>query len=469
MKRILKSLVALFLCVSNLGLHAQTPYVVIDTVLLEGHRKTNDNYILQSINFEIGDTIALEQLMPILNQNQKLLFNTRLFQKVEMNVAEWNGHHVSIRISMIESWYIYPIPIFELADRNITVWLQQHNASTDRINYGLWAVWRNLFGWNDQLTLVTQFGYTRKFELEYEIPPTLQGRKFGFLFNALFSDNKEINYLTVDDQQIFFRDFSSSERQFRRIRGEFYTYYQHNTFTRSTLELNYLDLQIGRPTGTLNPIYFQGGRLNQRSFSLRYQFEMDRRNNVAYPTKGFMINTSITKKGLGIFNDVNLLFLEGEFGYFSRLSDWLSISNLLFVKAHLLPNEFSYFDNRAIGYKNNYVRGYELYVVEAQHFIINRTDVNFKILDIDIPLLKKSSFYYFRELPLKLHTRLFFDYAYSWINENQTSNTLNNSSLFGAGVGLDIIFYAYDFIIQIEYSFNKTGENGLYLRYIINF
>ncbi len=120
MKRILKSLVALFLCVSNLGLHAQTPYVVIDTVLLEGHRKTNDNYILQSINFEIGDTIALEQLMPILNQNQKLLFNTRLFQKVEMNVAEWNGLHVSIRISMIESWYIYPIPIFELADRNIT-------------------------------------------------------------------------------------------------------------------------------------------------------------------------------------------------------------------------------------------------------------------------------------------------------------------------------------------------------------
>ena len=83
-----KSIIAILICVSGDCLLSQTPFVVIDSILMEGYRKTKQQYILQSINLRQGDTIALDQLMPILDQNQKLLFNKNYLENTSKVIFE---------------------------------------------------------------------------------------------------------------------------------------------------------------------------------------------------------------------------------------------------------------------------------------------------------------------------------------------------------------------------------------------
>ncbi|MBO9683259.1 MAG: hypothetical protein J7502_11425, partial [Flavisolibacter sp.] len=41
-------------------------------------------------------------------------------------------------------------------------------------------------------------------------------------------------------------------------------------------------------------------------------------------------------------------------------------------------------------------------------------------------------------------------------------NNLTNRFIYSGGIGLDVVTYN-DFVIKIEWSFNRLGENGLYL------
>ena len=98
-----------------------------------------------------------------------------------------------------------------------------------------------------------------------------------------------------------------------------------------------------------------------------------------------------------------------------------------------------------------------------------RSDLNFKALDVKIPLFKNSNISYTKSLPIKLHTRLHFDYGYVNDPFYGAENPLNRQHLFGFGPGLDIVLYYYNIILQTEYGFENLGEKDLYLRFKYNF
>ncbi len=459
----------IFLLFSLKTVHAQVSNVCIKGIAVEGNKKTKKKLVLNELSIAVGDSIALEDLMPLIKLNKKYLQNTLLFTRVGLKISQWEGNNVYLTIQLKESWYLFPLPQFELADRNFNVWWKRHNRDLRRANLGLWLFWRNISGYNDLIKLIAQFGYTRKFELDYTLPPMGRYRKFGFNINALYSDNKELAYTTEANKLLFYNNFSSQDRQFQRIRGRLRLYYRRTLFETQKLELSYLQLRISSTAHQLNPTFFNTGRLTQQSFNIRYTYTLDRRDIQAYPLQGYYIKGSIAKRGLGVFADLNQLELSTQVGLFKTLTPWLSMGTTVYAQFNFNRKKQPYFNNKALGYWDNYVRGYQYYVIDGQDYFCINSDLNFKILDVKIPLIRKTKISYLHAIPLKIHLRYHLDLGYVWDQYYQSLNSLSNTDLWGSGIGVDFIFYTYNIIFQMDFTWNKTGEVGLYLRYKFNF
>jgi len=463
-------LFTLFIFLSSLGFaYSQVGKICIKSIEIIGNKKTKLSLIENELSIAVGDSLPLAALMPTLEDNKRFLINTFLFNKVEIKIAKWDEQDVYVRINLKESWYIFPLPQFELADRNFNVWWTRHNRDLRRANIGLWLIWRNLTGYNDLLKVIVQFGYTRKFELDYTLPPMGRKRKFGFNVNALYSDNKELAYNTVNNKLVFYNNYDTTARQFQRIRGRFRGYYRRTLYETQQLELTYLQLSIGDSIAYLNPAFFLNGKKIQRSFNLKYTYTYDKRDIRAYPLNGFYIRGTLYKEGLGIFNDINQLQLSTHLGHYMQVHKRVSIATELKARYSFIRSQTAYHNNRALGFFDDYVRGYQYYVINGQDYLLLRTDINVKVLDITIPLFRKIPISYIQSLPIKIHVRYHLDFGYVWDRFYAQSNQLSNSDLIGTGIGIDLIFYAYNIIVQFEYTFNKNGEKGLYLRYKFNF
>lgn len=458
-----------FFCLLTLGGSAQVSQVYINAIDLEGLRQTKASLVYNELDFQEGDSISLQDLMPALERNRRYLINTLLFRSVQVNIGTWEGNTVRIKITIQENWYIFPLPQFELADRNFNVWWDRHQRDFRRTNIGLWFIWRNPSGYNDLFKAIVQFGYTRKFELDYTLPPMGRARKFGFTINALYSDNKEIAYQTTNNKLDFYTNYNSRERQYQRIRGHLVGFYRPTLLQLHRLEFSFLQLHISPTVLSLQPDFFQKGQALQRSFSVKYSYSIDKRDIQAYPLHGYFISSSINKQGLGIFEDVNLWQGRAALEYYKRLDNRFSVG--LRAKGQLTwsPAPINYYNNRALGFYDNYVRGYQYYVIDGQGFALLQGDLNWKMLEFKIPLLKKAPSGYLKSMPVRLHFRYHLDYGYVWDRYYALNNPLSNTHLIGSGLGVDFVFYAYNIIVQFEYTFNKSGEKGLYLRYKFNF
>lgn len=450
-------------------LWAQVKQVYIQSIDIQGLKITKRSLVENELSLHVGDSLPLEELQPALEANRRFLINTFLFTDVKVNIGTWEGDQVQIKIKVQEAWYVFPLPQFELADRNFNIWWTRHQRDFRRANLGLWLIWRNLSGYNDLLKTIVQFGYTRKFELEYTLPPMARARKFGFQINALYSDNREVAFNTVNNQLAFYNDFESPSWQYQRIRGRLESFYRGSFFETHRLALTFLQLSISDTIQRLNPRYFPNGQRRQRSFNLRYNYTLDRRDIQVYPLNGYYIQASAYKEGLGIFQDVNLFSIQANLTYYTQIVDWLSIGSSLQGRYHFIKDQRAYVPSKALGYYETFVRGYEYYVIDGMDYLLWKTDINFRLLQWNIPLFKKIEMSYLHSLPIRIHFRLHLDFGYVWNQLPQIGNRFSNTDLWGTGIGLDFVFYAYNIIVQLEYTFNKTGEKGLYLRYKFNF
>lgn len=465
-----RNLLLSFLLLLYLGTAlAQVPVLRIHDLEVEGNKKTKEIAILSYLNFELGDSIKLEDLMPLLRENERLLMNSRLFASTKLNVAKWEGSAVTLKLKVEESWYILPLPVFELADRNFNVWWRDFNCDLRRINYGLSIYWRNVGGYNDRLRLVAQGGYIRKFEVDYEFPPLSAKRPWGFGLNALYSDRKEAAFGLEDNILQFYRKLDTRQRQFQRLRFSLRTTYRQSLFDRHSLELFYKDLSISDTIVSLNPDFFLDGRKRQQSFILDYEYKRDRRNIISYPLKGHYVQFNVLKRGLGFFDDLNQLWLTFRGELYQPIAKRWSAALLLEGRYSAIRQQQPFWQQEALGYEDSYIRAYQYYVINGQDYFFLRSDLNFKLLDYEIPLFKDASSPYNRSLPLQIHLRYHLDYAHVWDRFYQNQGDLVNQALLGTGIGLDFAFYDYNFVTQIEYSFNKLGENDVYLTFKFDF
>ena len=151
---------------------AQMDYVYIDSISVQGNKKTKKSIILREMLVGEGDTTSLAELSALMDRSEELIMNTGLFNLAEISFKAWEGstNKVHLLVSVEETWYLYPVPIFELADRNFNVWWVEQGRSLQRLNFGMEFAHLNFSGKKDRLKISAKYGYTRKYALSYSLP-----------------------------------------------------------------------------------------------------------------------------------------------------------------------------------------------------------------------------------------------------------------------------------------------------------
>jgi outer membrane protein assembly factor BamA len=452
-----------FLLISFNSLSAQIPFVIIDSVEISGNNRTKDYIITNELDFTTGDTIYFTKLEKLFKDNRNRLLSTGLFVDTGFNLKKYdsNTSKGTIAIKLLESWYIYPSIYFEFTDRNFNDWYYDHDAKLNRINIALDLKHKNLSGNKDPLKIKIQRGITKKLELQYIRPFLSMNHRIGFIFNSMYKYSKEIAYATENNKLVFYKD--DNKNMFRQIRITSGLIFRPKLFLTHKLRLNFHDNSIDTLIkNKYNPYFFNDNSV-QRYFELKYTFVYDKREFKVYPKGGYLIGFSLEKSGLGIYNDISIMdiYISLE-KYIPVYGNFISTYKLK-AKKRLLKNEVPYFNNKSLGYKDNYLNGYELYVIDGEDYFYLKSSQKVKLFSSRFNLKRLINIHQFQYIPYEFYLSFNFDLGYVNNNSNFVLNNFTNRLLYGYGPGLDMIIYNNYF--QINYSVNHTGEGGIFFHY----
>ncbi len=438
-------------------------YYQVGQIIITGNDKTKKGIILREMTVETGDVYEQNELNLILEADRKKILNTRLFNTVKITVLPPYNNRTDILIEVSERWYTFPIPIFSLADRNFNDWLQNRGADFSRVSYGLKLYQNNTRGRNERLRLDAQFGFTKRFAIAYEMPYIDKSQRHGLNIAAQYAQNRNVAYRTVDHISEFLdSDDLLLERRFLRLG---YTF-RNSFYVRHNVNISYNNNTIADTLLLESPNYFNDSSNSQKFFSITYQFIIDRRDVFAYPLNGYYFQAIVRKEGIGIYKDLDRIEAILRYTNYTPLGKDYFFSNysVAYISA---PERQPYSTLSALGYSSDYLRGYELYLIEGQHLLLNRTTLKKKIFSTDfyagfMPIEQ------FRRIPLSIYLKTYLDMGYArnyeFYEQEGLNTRLTNKYLFGTGLGLDFVTF-YDAVIRLEYSFNGEKEGGLFLNF----
>ncbi|MBL4654495.1 MAG: BamA/TamA family outer membrane protein, partial [Bacteroidia bacterium] len=300
-------------------------YVVVTNVSIEGNKITKDHIIFRELLFNKGDTILVEELNDKINSSEDNLKNTSSFNEVKVSAKNLGSDKITIRIKLEERWYTWPIPIFNLADRNFNEWWVNQNRDLSRVDYGLFFLRYNFRGRDEKLKAHIQLGYTERFAMTYEIPYINKKQTAGMAFFYSFSRGRELPYRTFNNKLEYFKEPDNY------ILREFYSglkyLYRKEIHNKHRVELIYHNNSISNSVATLNPDYFLNGSVDQKYVPINYEYIRDYRQLKSYPLKGNYFEFEFEKTGLGLFNDVDL------WSFFANYRHYIQILNRLYGAA----------------------------------------------------------------------------------------------------------------------------------------
>jgi outer membrane protein assembly factor BamA len=437
----------------------QNRMVRVNRVLIIGNRVTRDRIISRELTLKSGDSISVGRLPQLLVRDKNKIYNLRLFNTVVIHVLELRADQIDILVEVSERWYIFPSPIFELSDRNFNEWWQNYHHDLNRVNYGLRLYLYNFRGRNETLRLAAQFGFTRKYELSYQIPYIDKKQKRGLVFNFDYGEPKNIAYFTLNHKLVYLESPTTVKRTF----GGGITYsYRKSFYETHAVSIGYRSSKIADTVAILNPNYYKYGATKQQFIGLSYSFNSDHRDVILYPLKGYQYTGFLSYSGL-TNSTVNLFEANITQARHWPLTRRFYLSN--FTSAYFsTPTSQPYSLYSALGYRKQIVRGYEVYVIEGPMFFLNKTTFKKRIFYKayrweDMPLEQ------FRHVPLAIYIKTYADFGYVQnyprYEQLDINKTLSNRLLGGAGGGVDIVTM-YDLVFRLEYTFTAQGTHGFF-------
>lgn len=432
--------------------------IKVHHIILEGNKKTKSYILLREIQFKEGDSLPFSQIKNQLKLVRQQLYNTTLFNEVSVAPIMISISEMNVLVTVKERWYLYPIPQFQLADRNLNEWLVKQHADLSRISYGIKFVDHNLTGRRDVLRISALNGYTKNLSFSYTQPFTNKDLTNGFNFGAGYAQSKEIAYSTSSNNKLqflktnnyirnnYFINAGYSIRKAIKVRHLFNIIYTKTSVSDSVVSPLY------------NPDYFKNSATSKSFADINYTYQYTDVNNIIYPLKGVTALLILSKRGFGFTGGINMFSVEGAYNTYHDLSrNWYG--SLQFSGKIKLPFNQPYFNQKAIGYGENYLRGLEYYVIDGAAYGIIKSTLKKKLVSFSIPFPLPST--YVSKIPFTIFAKTFADLGYAY-NKSAYETTLNNKLLYTTGVGIDIITL-YDIHFKVEYSFNQLGKNGLFL------
>jgi outer membrane protein assembly factor BamA len=432
----------------------------VNRVLIIGNKVTRERIILRELSLQPGDTVSTRRLQDILIRDRSKIYNLRLFQTVVVRTIPADPDMVDILIEVTERWYTFPQPIFELSDRNFNDWWVNYGHDWKRVNYGLRLYRNNFRGLNEYVRFTAQFGYNRRFALLYRVPNLGKTQKHGVAFEVDYGEPKNLAFRTVDHVPEFLENSTS----LRKSLGFIGSYsYRRSFYVTHSVYFEYRNAQVADTVISRNENYLAEGGTQQMYSAVSYAFNSDHRDVIAYPLKGFHFNGFISKTGLTPADDINMLELNALFAQHYSLGRGLYLSN--FTSGYLsTPAEQPYSVYNALGYRRQFIRGYETYLVEGPRFMLNKTTLKWKIFSRSWSI-DDSPIEQFSHFPVAIYLKVYYDFGYV---ENypdyeslERNTRLSDRWLQGTGVGIDLVTL-YDNVFRFEYTFTQQGRTGFF-------
>jgi hypothetical protein len=363
---------------------------------------------------------------------------------------------VNITVDLKERWYLFPFPYLKPVDRNLNQWIIEQKGSLNRVNYGAKLLYNNATGRNDKLRLWLINGYTKQISFNYDRLYIDKKLKWGLNTGVSIGKNREINYNTINDKQVFLKDKDNYLRSFTRI--DLNLTYRRMIKTRHSFGISYSSEKIKDTVVKLNPGYFNTNdksiRYPEISYGMSY-FDLD---YIPYPTRGYAVQISAGKRGFNKATNQWSLSLKTSASWHVWLKTFLNLNLFGSIKA---PFKQPYYSQRFLGYGDVFMQGYEYYVVDgvAGGYLkatLTREMFNF---NIRIPPIKKGK--EAQRIPVRIFAKMYGNTGYVH-NPEPGDNRLSNKMLYSTGFGIDILTF-YDVTFKLEYTFNQLGQNGLFL------
>lgn len=443
-------------------------FVRIGEIALTGNKKTSDYIIFRELRYKTGDTLPAAEFKARISQSRLNLLNTSLFNFVTVDTVftqqTTDIQKVDIRISLVERWYVWPVPIIQFTDRNFNTWWESGDFT--RVNYGMGLKWNNFSGRMDVVESMIRFGKNHQFSLVYTNPYIDRHKRLGAGIEAGYRKNREVGFQTKNDKLIYaFLSDGLSAEKFFSIQAT----YRNDIFTTHQLIGGYRAFSFSDSLIALNPDYSYPNERDPAFLYLYYKLKIDHRDIKYYPLSGWYADLEMNKSGLGFAFEkpVDIAWAKTTLRAYSRLSDrWYSGAS--FVGKASSGAWQPYFLMHGLGYQRDYVRGYEYNVIDGKHYGIVRSTVKFALLpqqNRDLRFIKTAKF---SRIHFAAYLTAFADAGYVWQPQwiGLGNNTLPRTLLAGAGVGFDFVTY-YDKVLRIEYSVNKSGGSGIFVHFMV--
>ncbi len=442
---------------------ARTDTVVLSEILLSGNKKTEDFVILREMDLQVGDTLLLGELETIVQLDQNRIYNSNLFEEVSCTIEQISAGEARVLVQVVERWYTFLLPIFELSDRNFNEWWVTYDHDLRRTEYGLRFYQYNVRGHDEVLSATIQFGFTKNLSFSYRFPNLGKRKQWTITPGVARILNSNIPYTTTENQLAFYKHDSYVRKRWAATFNVDNRLDLHRT---AKFEISYFQNEIGDTIAQMNPDYFLNGDTKQQYLFAKFLYARDFRDIVNYPLKGSLMRISVSRYGLGLFKDVN--FTSFTFNYSKYFPIAKRTYGLANFKAKLsLPEVQPYFNQKALGYGGNHLRGYEYYVIDGQRFLMLRSSIRQEIFYRKIknpfPIGGKIA-----NIPLSIYLKGFAESAYVQDDYYQENGQLANRWISSTGIGLDFVTF-YDSVWTLEYSRNREGESGIFVHFLMNY
>ena len=430
----------------------------INNIIIKGNKRTKSNIILRELNFKKNDSISFSDFQSVIEEDKRKLVNTDLFNEVQIKFLLIKEKNVDIIIEVIESIYWSPNIIFELSDRNFNDWWVNFNHDFKRLNYGLGFEHSNISGRSDGIFLLATFGFIKEYEFEYFNPYITKKQKGGIQFNFNLKDQNHLEYNTNNHIPIFYKSKKSLDKTLSTHieyshRESFYNYHY--------FKLKYQNTKINDSTKILNENYINTKKNLNQFFTISYEFDRDFRDIKNYPLKGFRLNASIEKTGLGIFGDVNKLKARIYYSQYFKLNKKFYYSFNLYSYVSSNNQPYYLFEDE------NNVRGYQTYLIQGHSNAIYRNTFKKELFNKTWNL-EKYNLKKFKNFPFRIYGKLFFDSGYIWGYSNDNNNIYTNKLIYSTGLGFDFVGIK-NYSFSTEFSRNAENKYNFYINFEIDF
>lgn len=428
----------------------------IKHIVIEGNRRTRQATILRELSFQEGDEYALNVLVEKFTDSKQQLMNTGMFRSVIVALKSLQGFDVYVSITVVERWYIYPIPFIRVVDRNFNEWVVKQGMNLSRVNYGIKLTHNNTTGRNDKLELYFVNGFTKQVAIRYNNLFLDKQMKWALDFNVAWGKNHEVAYNTINDKQVAYKNNDEFVQSFLRTGVQ--VSYRRAIKTKHTFGFGYSYDNVDDTLFHMNPTYSHQKKV-VRYPELSYTMRHNNVDFLPYPKEGYIAELGLVKKG---FNPhINLWQMTAKASAYWPLNDKY-IFNLRLAGVLKAPFRQTYITKQLMGYGDIYMQGYEYNVIDGVaggygKAVLARQMINtvFRIPSKKIERLN--------HLPAALYMKVYGNVGY--VHDPKPGfNQLKNRMLYSSGIGLDFVLLT-NFVFKLEYSFNGFGQKGIYLHH----